>query len=151
MWRQIRGMGLSYHYNISLQITEGLLYFVLFKSTHIVNAYAEAVKIVERYVSGEEPWDDALLDSSRSSLAYELVAREKSVSGVSLQSVLCYLRGVDASYTKDLVAKVSRVTLDDVKRVAPIYLTPLFDSSKSRCALCCHPSKVPEVVEGFKG
>lgn len=144
-------MGLSYSYSIRLQVDEGLLYFVLFKSTHVVNAYKEAMKIVERHVSGTDPWDGALLDSARSSLAYELVSREKSVAKVSTQSVLCYLRGVNSSYTKELVAKVAQVTLEDVKRVAPIYLSPLFAAKYARCTVCCHPSKVAEVVEGFKG
>lgn len=151
MWREIRGMGLSYHYSIRLEISQGLLYFVLFKSTHIVAAYKEAIKIVERYLSGEAEWTDSQFESSKSSLIFELIEREKSIPSVAQESVLNYLRGVDMSYTKDLVKCVSRVTIEDIKKVGPKYLRPLFDVSKSRCAVVCHPSKVEEVAAGFKG
>ncbi|KAI1290107.1 hypothetical protein HDE_08397 [Halotydeus destructor] len=150
MWRQIRGIGLSYHYNISLDVSQGLVYFVLFKSTHVVNAYKEAVKIVDRHISGEDPWEQSLFESARSSLVFELIECEKSVSRVSIESMRNYIRGVDMGYTKFLVEKVMQVTIEDMKRVAPIYLRPLFDVSKSRCSVCCHPSKVEEVTNGFK-
>ena len=46
MWRQIRGMGLSYHYSMSCSPSEGLLYLVLYKSTQVVQAYDVARKIL---------------------------------------------------------------------------------------------------------
>ena len=150
MWREIRGRGLSYHVGINLQISEGLMYFVLFKSTHIVNAYTESLKIIERYTNGTEEFEDALFQSSISSLVFELIEREKTIPRISNESILNYLRGVDMTYTKQLIERVMKVTVDDIKRVAPIYLMPLFDVSKSRCAVCCHPSKVTDVVKGFK-
>jgi Zn-dependent M16 (insulinase) family peptidase len=150
MWRQIRGMGLSYHYNISLQVSEGLMYFVLFKSTHVLAAYKEAQNIVEKHINGEEKWDEALLESSRSSLIFELIERVRSVSGVVVESMLNYFRGVDKDYSQNFLKQVAAVTVEDLQRVAPIHLKPLFDVSKSRCAVCCHPSKVQEVVQGFK-
>lgn len=170
MWRQIRGVGLSYSYSISLQISEGLIYFILFKSTHVGPAYKASLDIIDSHIKGgagctgkdggmetDESvatsggvWDESLLESSRSSLIFELIERGKSIPKVSLHSLLHYLQGVDNNYIKNLVTKVSKVTLDDVKRVAPIYLLPLFDTSLSKCAICCNPSKVEEVVDTFK-
>lgn len=150
MWRQIRGVGLSYSYSINLQLTDGLLYLVLFKSTHVAAAYKAAFDIIEKHIKGAEKWDEPLLESSRSSLIFELIERERSIPKVSLESLLNYLRGTDMNYTKHLVTKVSKVTLADVKRVAPKYLLPLFDTQQSRCAVCCHPSKVQEVQDAFK-
>ena len=46
MWRQIRGMGLSYHYSMSCSPSEGLLYLVLYKSSQLVQAYDVARKIL---------------------------------------------------------------------------------------------------------
>lgn len=150
MWRQIRGSGLSYHYSLYLQITEGLLYFYLFKATQLVGAYKEAFKIVKNHLNGEEKWSDSLLESSKSSLVFELIEREKSVAGLSFESMLCYYRDVDMNYNKELIKQVSSVTFDDMNRVGPIYLLPLFDVNKSRCSICCHPSKVDETTTGFK-
>lgn len=46
MWRQIRGMGLAYHYSINCYPSQGLLYLVLYRATQVVQAYDMARKIV---------------------------------------------------------------------------------------------------------
>ena len=50
MWRQVRGLGLAYHYSMYVKPDTGLLYFILFKSTHVVNAYKVAKEIVVSYI-----------------------------------------------------------------------------------------------------
>ena len=42
------------------------------------------------------------------------------------------------------------MTLADLIRVGRTYVTPLFDSTQSSVAICCHPSKVEEIKEEFK-
>ena len=150
MWKKIRGLGLSYHYNINLQITEGLMTFLLFKSSHLAAAYQEAFNIVERHVNGQEEWEQSLLESARASLMYELIQFEKSIPGVSSQSLLNHLNGLEMNYLKNLVDKVSKVTLEEVKRVVPVYLLPLFDVNNTRRSVVCHSSKVIEVLNSFK-
>ena len=46
MWRQIRGMGLAYHYSMRCVPSEGLLYLQLYKASQLVQAYDVARKIV---------------------------------------------------------------------------------------------------------
>lgn len=45
LWRQIRGQGFSYGYNIVHRPNEGLLYFTLYRATNLVAAYKEAKSI----------------------------------------------------------------------------------------------------------
>uniref|UniRef100_A0A224ZBQ4 Zn dependent peptidase n=1 Tax=Rhipicephalus zambeziensis TaxID=60191 RepID=A0A224ZBQ4_9ACAR len=150
MWRQIRGQGLSYNYDLQLRPCDGLLYFVLTKSTLVASAYREAMQIVQRHIAGEEEWDEELLEASRSSLMFELIEKEKYVNEVALQSMLSYLRGIDMSYTKTLLEKVAQVKLPDMVRVGKKYLSTLFDPAVSKLAICCHPSKVDDTVAAFK-
>ncbi len=46
MWRQIRGMGLSYGYFISASPESGKLTFVLSRSSQLVKAYEVAMEIM---------------------------------------------------------------------------------------------------------
>lgn len=147
LWRQIRGLGLSYHYSMSIGPDEGLLYFVLAKATNVVGAYSKAYEIVKQHVF-EEQYEDSLLESAKSSLIFELVKREKSAADRSMQSLLAHIRGLDINYNKELIKTVSKVTKDDLKKAGP-YLWSLFDSKELRAVVCCNPSKVPDVKEGF--
>ena len=48
MWRKIRGAGLAYGYFIDAVVSEGMLSFCLFKSSHPVNAFKTAKDIIVR-------------------------------------------------------------------------------------------------------
>ena len=48
LWRQVRGQGLAYHYNISCSVSEGLLCLRLFRATQVLQAYIVARKILVR-------------------------------------------------------------------------------------------------------
>lgn len=150
MWRQIRGLGLSYHYSMYTVPETGLLYFILARSTHIANAYKEGSDIVSGYVSGDMPFTDVGLETAKSSLTFEIIEEEKTVGDVSEQSLLSYYRDVTQTYNKDLLKKISAVTVSDLKRVGDKYIMPIFKSNQIRRAVCCNPSKVDEVVASFK-
>ncbi|CAL1679265.1 unnamed protein product [Lasius platythorax] len=50
-----------------------------------------------------------------------------------------------------MVRRIAAVTMDDMTRVAALYLKPLFDPKKCKTTIVCHPSKVAEIGEAFKG
>lgn len=149
MWKQIRGLGLSYSYSIILKPEAGLIYFVLFKSASLVKAYKEGKAIVDNHLNGTTDWDSALMESACSSLMYNIIVQVKSVADVTEQSLTAYYKNVDMSYTKTLLEAITKVTESDMKRVGSLYLKPLFSPEKSCCAICCPPSKVEDIVNGF--
>ncbi|XP_022082849.1 uncharacterized protein C05D11.1-like [Acanthaster planci] len=150
MWKQIRGLGLAYHYRMYCRPEEGLLYFQLFKCTHVVNAYKQALEIVEGYLSGQTTFDPVQLETAISSVLYEVIEREETVASTSHESLLSYFRETDQNYNRNLLSHITMVTVEDLMRVGERYMQPLFDSGKSRCAVCCQPSKLDEIKEGFK-
>ncbi|KAK7094598.1 uncharacterized protein C05D11.1-like [Littorina saxatilis] len=150
MWCQIRGLGLSYHYSVSVRPDLGLLYLLLAKSTHVVDAYKVGRKIVKEYLSGETEFSEVELESARSSLIFEIIEEEKTIWDAAQESILCYLRGVEHTHNKDMVKKVAKVTVADLKPVGKKYLAPLFDTTITRCVTCVNPSKVEEVTADFK-
>uniref|UniRef100_A0AAG5D1U2 Peptidase M16C associated domain-containing protein n=1 Tax=Anopheles atroparvus TaxID=41427 RepID=A0AAG5D1U2_ANOAO len=48
LWRQIRGQGFAYGYNIVPRPNEGLLYFTLYRASNVVAAFKEAESIMVR-------------------------------------------------------------------------------------------------------
>ncbi|KAL4219134.1 hypothetical protein ACF0H5_021716 [Mactra antiquata] len=150
LWRQIRGLGLSYHYSMYVQPETGLLYFILARSTHIVAAYKEGREIVMNYINGVTEMNEVEFEAAKSSLTFEIIEKETTVSDVTQQSLLAYYKHVPHTYNKDMLKNVSKVTLGDMKRVGSQYISSLFDENKLRRAVCCNTSKVTEVVNNFK-
>ncbi|GAB1870040.1 hypothetical protein CAJAP_11119 [Camponotus japonicus] len=149
MWRLIRGQGLSYGYSIYPKPNEGLLYLTLFKATNAVAAYKETKSIVEAHLAGDK-WEKLLYESAKSSLIFEIIEQEKTIGDIVTQSLLSYFRNVPHDYNHQMVRRIAAVTMDDVTRVAALYLKPLFDPKKCKTTIVCHPSKVAEIGEAFK-
>jgi len=150
LWRQIRGLGLSYHYSIQLSPSDGLMYFLLYKSSQIVAAYEKAVEILSRHLNGEDDFEDHLFESAKSSLIFEFIKREKSAAGKSMQSLIAYLRDLDIDFNKELIKRVVNVTKEDMRRVGLKHLRPLIESEKRLSLVCCHPSKIEDITKGFR-
>ncbi len=68
----------------------------------------------------------------------------------STQAVTNIYKSKSPLFVRNLLSLISKVTMEDLKRVGELYFKPLFDVTKSRCAICCQPSKVDEIKVGFK-
>ncbi|XP_055630740.1 uncharacterized protein C05D11.1-like [Toxorhynchites rutilus septentrionalis] len=148
LWRQIRGQGFSYGYNIVPRPNEGLLYFTLYRASNVVAAYKEAKSITEKQLQDKAEWDPTLLESARSSLIFEIIAREKSIGNVVVQSFLSSFKQVPTGYNKALVQQVGKVTEEDLARVGGKYVKQLF-SPEARTAIVCHPDKAADIAAAF--
>jgi len=150
MWRQIRGLGLSYHYSMYVNIEHGLLYFTLQKSTHLANAFKEAKKITESFISGDEDIDETEFEAAKSSLVFEIIEDEKTVSAAATQSLLSFFRATSNSYRKELLRLVSEASIPDLLRVGKSLLLPIFDAKQTRTSVVCHPTKVEALQKEFR-
>lgn len=93
-------------------------------------------------------WDPTLMESARSSLIFEIIAREKSIGNVVTQSFLSSFKQVSAGYNQALVQQVGSVTEADLTRVGNKYIRHLF-SSDAKMAIVCHPDKAADVAAAF--
>ncbi|MPC45423.1 uncharacterized protein E2C01_039121 [Portunus trituberculatus] len=153
MWKEIRGRGLAYSANLYLNPAQGLLILKLLRAAQLTRAYEEALNIIyaitnpqNSHINGTTSWETTLLESARSSLIFEVIEREAVVSDVAQQSLLSYFRKVPQTYTRELIDRISKVTLEDVKRVALKYFTPLVRPDSTKTVIVCHPSNVQETV-----
>lgn len=58
----------------------------------------------------------------------------------------CEPSHIFAVHPRELIDRIAAVSLEDVKRVALKYFTPLIDPTTSRTVIVCHPSNVQETV-----
>ncbi|XP_053673268.1 uncharacterized protein C05D11.1-like [Anopheles nili] len=150
LWRQIRGQGFAYGYSIVPRPNEGLMYFTLYRSSNVVAAYKEAVSIVEKQLGEGAEWDATLLESARSSLIFEIIARENSIEKVVDASVLASFKNVPLGYNQSLVRQVGMVNKEDLCRVGERYVKHLFSTTGTRTAIVCHPERIADIADAFK-
>ncbi|KAJ6646667.1 hypothetical protein Bhyg_01880 [Pseudolycoriella hygida] len=148
MWRQIRGAGLAYGYNLNIMPHESLLYFTLYRSTNIVAAYRETKTMIEALLQPDAIWESTRLESAKSSLIFEIIEREKSIGDLVVQSLLSSFKKVPKDYNRVLVKKIDTVTVDDLRRVGEKYVSKLF-TSDAKTMITCHPDKASDISAAF--
>jgi len=148
-WKQIRGLGLAYGYNINMNIDEGLLYFSLTKSANVTKAYEVSRGIAKDYLAKKLEFEDTMLEAARSGVIFSIVNREETLEKVGEQAFLNYLRKIGPYGNQELLHKVQKVTTDDLYRVLGKYLEPLFHPTNTNVAITANPSKIDEILKGF--
>ena len=149
LWRQIRGSGLAYSCYICLNVQENSVHFSLYRSSNIHQAYQLSKQVVEQHLSSDDAWDEAKLESSRSALIFNLISKEKSLNAAADESLIAYVLNLQANHSRNLIAKISKVTLADVKKVAPPFLSDLFNDHKICKSVVCNSSVVDETIAKF--
>lgn len=149
MWRQIRGQGLSYNYSISQSPYDGLMFFVLWRAAQVVEAYRTGNQIVAEFLDGKLDFDNQLFQAAKSIKVFELIAKEKSATSKSMQSLVSHIMSLPIDFNRHLIKQTMLVTKDDLVRVGQQYLRPLFNECDQRTAVCCNPSKLDDVVKGL--
>jgi hypothetical protein len=111
--------------------------------------------------------DQLLLESSKSSLAYDTASKQSNSSKAAHVSFVNQaLKGVSQSYQRELLAQAAvsawslrwtpnsdlrqDVSIDDCLRVIKTYLQPLFESSSSVAAVATAKAKAEEVVAALE-
>ncbi len=145
-WKQIRGQGLSYGYNISQNVDTGFLTFSLSRSNSVLKAYQEAVSIIKDFEEGKEEFDELYVEAARSSCVFTIIDKEQTPSDAATQSFIGFLKGVE---TRAILDNIGKVQIEDMMEALKS-VARLFDPALSNTALVCNVSKVAEIVEGFR-
>jgi Zn-dependent M16 (insulinase) family peptidase len=150
MWRQVRGQGLAYHYEMACLPSTGLLSLRLYRATQVVQAYHVARTIVSDHVDGSVGLEQGQLEAAISGVIFEEIEKAKTVADTADQSLLHHLLCVSPSFSKELLGKVSKVTIPDLQRVGKTFFQLLLEPTTTSTAVCCNPSKVKEVKGGLE-
>ncbi|XP_025203253.1 uncharacterized protein C05D11.1-like isoform X2 [Melanaphis sacchari] len=150
MWKNIRGLGHAYSYSITPRPNEGLLLLHFYRSVNVPAAYRETKNIMESHLINGAVWDMTLFESAKCSVIFEIAEREKSIGDLITQSVLFHFTNLPPNYNRNLIQKISEVTLEELPLIGNKYVMPLFNPSYTRTAMVCPPSKLDDVANEFK-
>lgn len=151
-WRQIRGQGLAYGYNMTVKLHSQLLLFTLYRATNVIAAFKQFKSITKAQLVDSATWDAELLESARSSLIFEWIEREKCVNDVVWANFVscCFLKADPISVVNQSnIRKLQSVTIQEIKAAGNKYVKQLF-TSLARTSIVCHPDKVTEIAAEFK-
>lgn len=103
-------------------------------------------------MSSDAVWEQALIESAKSSLIFSFVEREKSVDALVLQNFVsaCFhdtKRITDIN--QDLIQRIGKVTVEDMVSVGHKYISQLF-TAEARTSIVCHPDKVNQICNDFE-
>eukprot|EP01117_Protostelium_nocturnum_P008230 TRINITY_DN2936_c0_g3_i1.p1 TRINITY_DN2936_c0_g3~~TRINITY_DN2936_c0_g3_i1.p1 ORF type:complete len:1017 (+),score=266.38 TRINITY_DN2936_c0_g3_i1:107-3157(+) len=147
-WKKIRGLGFSYGYGISSLIDDGLITFYLTKSTNIGGAHQVASEVVKHLAENKEGIQKVSLESSKSTVIFEIISRENTPENASTQSFFNLLRRVKPNYNKQLLSQIQSLNEKDVQNAINKYILPLFSGSFTSISLS--PVKLDETIQYFK-
>lgn len=151
-WRQIRGQGLAYGYNMTVKLHSHMLVFTLYRATNVVAAFKQFKSITEKQLINGATWDAELLESAKSSLIFEWIEREKCVNDVVMANFVscCFLEADPISHVnQSKIRKLKNLTIQEIEAAGKKYVKQLF-TSLARTSIVCHPDKVAEISAEFK-
>lgn len=149
LWKEIRGAGLAYNYNLYLGTSAGVLTLIIDISNQLIDAYKKTKEVIIGQLNNSQDFERHLFESAKSSLIYDFINREKNPSSKSMQSLVAFLRQIDADFERKMLYKIANVKLDDLKGVGQRYLTDLFEGKTRKISVCCHPANVPKLNKDF--
>ncbi|KAF8761528.1 Insulinase (Peptidase family M16) [Rhizoctonia solani] len=151
LWKLIRGSGLAYGANMSLDAESGLLSFLLYRAPDSYKGFQAGAKAVRGLVDGTIELDETALDAAKSSLVFSLTRRVASPGKAALDSfVNQVLKKVPQDHGRELLDRIQAVDLEGVRRALKTQVLPLFDPATSIAVVASSASKSSDIAEGLK-
>ncbi|KZO96339.1 hypothetical protein CALVIDRAFT_481506 [Calocera viscosa TUFC12733] len=151
LWRFIRGAGLAYGVNISVDVESSLLSFSLYRAPDSHKGFVEAARVVKEVADEKMLIEDTTMDASKSTLVYAYASRTGTVGKAAIMSFTNQvLRGVSADHHHELLQRFKAVTKADVLSAIRKYILPVFDPAQSVAVVVSSPNKAEDIASGLK-
>ncbi|MBW0485783.1 hypothetical protein O181_025498 [Austropuccinia psidii MF-1] len=151
LWKGIRGSGLAYGTSISLQLETGHVSLKIYRSPDSFKAFHESGKIIRDLVDGKLKFDDLILETAKSSLAYIVASRIATGADAAYEAFSNVgLKGVAPDSSKSLLEKIKAVTVVDAIKMIQVYILKIFDPKESSAAITSSINKSNEISNSLK-
>jgi len=149
-WREVRGAGLAYSFNIITSLEDKMNYFILQRASNVVKAFEKCMQIIDDIISEKTLFDPLALEEARSGEVFSILRRESTVSEASLESLYDYLRCWEQQGSHRVLKKLPSITFEDVKAYLKEYIKPLFSFGGSITTITTNPQRSGEILQAMK-
>lgn len=118
---------------------------MIYRSPEPFKAFNVVKEILSDMASGKIKFEEKYIDAAKSSIVYSVVSRlDTALSSAEESFVDRTLKQVGANHSKELLKKISDVTVGEMERVLLKYVQKLFSPDSSCGAIAIAPNKVDE-------
>lgn len=151
LWNAVRGNGLAYGTSFGRENNVGALQFRVYRSPDASKAVAAARDAVDALASGREPLDKHLVQGAVSGIVMALAEEQATMAMAAQQNyILGVVRGLDAGYSKQIMAAAREVTHDQIRAVMTDLIMPVFKPGTSNVVVTCAPLLESSTEKAFR-
>ncbi|KAK5660156.1 hypothetical protein OQA88_13625 [Cercophora sp. LCS_1] len=151
LWTAVRGNGLAYGTSFGHEVDFGLIQYKVYRSPDASKALEASRNIVARLASGEEPLDRHLVEVAISGIVLDTANEQATMAAAAQQNfVTTVVRGLAPDWSRQLLAKVRKVTGADIVAVLKDIILPVFEPGKSNIVVTCAPTMEENVVKSLQ-
>lgn len=149
LYEAVRGPGYAYNQSISINPETAKFKLSLNECSNLQKAYDATRTLFSEHLNNKSMFDGNLLESAKNSLIFLLIDDLKSVSNMSAFSMSCLFKKQNLSAIAELIKKIEKIEIKELRKLLKSYIMPLFDDETSNCLIVCNPSKSKAIIEEF--
>jgi Zn-dependent M16 (insulinase) family peptidase len=140
LWTAVRGTGLAYGTGFSRDLDGGFMQFRVYRSPDAYKAFAASRAIIQSFISGKSEFEDHALEGAISAIVVAMADEQPTMATAAQVSfVNSVIRGLDKDYNAELMNRVRKVSVEEIKKAMEDVLLPAFTPGKANVVITCAP------------
>ncbi|KAI2780307.1 Metalloenzyme, LuxS/M16 peptidase-like protein [Daldinia loculata] len=151
LWNAVRGNGLAYGAYFAKELDGGYLHFKVYRSPLASKAISAARDAIAALVDGTVEFEKPMIEGAISQLVMAMAEEQATLATAGVQKfIVGAIRGLEPDYNIKMLAKVRKISVEDIKQAMKTWLLPLFEPGKSNVVVCCAHTMVEQLEKEFK-
>ncbi|KAI1658966.1 Metalloenzyme, LuxS/M16 peptidase-like protein [Daldinia decipiens] len=151
LWNAVRGNGLAYGAYFVKELDGGYLHFKVYRSPLASKAISAARDAITALVDGTVEFEKPMIEGAISQLVMAMAEEQATLATAAVQKfIVGAIRGLEPDYNIKMLAKVRKISVEDIKQAMKTWLLPLFEPGKSNVVVCCAHAMMEQLQKEFK-
>ena len=147
LWKQIRGQGFAYSFDLYNGPASGFLVFYLGRATNVSKGYIAAKETIENIIQ-ENELEDTQIETAKGALACGIIQKYETPSGSAITNIINIHRDLPLNHDMNVLTKIAHVSESELLEACRKYFRPIF-SSNANLVVCCPANKKDEITNDF--